>query len=328
MDGLEFSENGSFSQDFPFFQKTFGEVRKYQKKLASKKKKDLNLYTHKYDNLINTSLRKNETSKFTYELTTSIIDVIKDSPSLPPLLAYRGIDPWMELEIGTRFSDLGFSSKSYDAVIASTFIHYQCCMLVLGYTQPSHQLFMEDFSDYPNEKELLTFPGEQFEVVEIGKGRNEMGDVINAYYCRYIGNIYNNGFDIKVNPQIDEDFDNYIIPVFRKISKTNILCMRGQNIIANFGFSDYFGIERPTIQSIQIIFHTQVIEKVYFIRLPNKEDIEGSYYTFNNGGIITTKEADDSGFFINDLLDEKIVVWTRYGIILEIPKATIIWEKK
>jgi hypothetical protein len=62
--------------------------------------------------------------------------------------------------------------------------------------------------------------------------------------------------------------------------------------------------------------------------LPNKEDIEGSYYTFNKGGIITTKEADDSGFFINDLLDEKIVVWTRYGIILEIPKATIIWEKK
>ena len=337
MSFLMFSPDGPYAQDFPLFEETSGEVRAYQKNLSPQQKEVLSLYTYRYDKLINTSLRRNEASEYTYGLVKSIINVIKDSPLLPPLVAYRGISPWMDLEVGTKFADLGFSSKSYDIETSSGFASSRCCLLVLGYTQPSHQLFMDQFSEFPDEKELLSFPGEQFEVVEVGEVVGRYANKILAYYCRYVGNVYNDNFDIKVNPSIDKEFDEEVLPFLTNFvnfpPRNRILCIREKDKVYKFGvhFNAVIRIEKPSISEIRAIFHKQLLDRIHIISLPSYGDVSRTFYTVNLNGILTRKEvylSDSGGLFFKFLLEERVIEWERDGVSLEIPQPQIIWEKK
>ncbi len=336
MSYLMFSPDGPYAQDFPLFEETAGEVRAYQKKLSSQQKEVLSNYTYRYDGLINTSLRRNEVSEYTFGLVKSIINIVKDSPPLPPLVAYRGITPWMDLEVGTKFADLGFSSKSYSLEMSSGFATGECCLLVLGYTQPSHQLFMDEFSKFPDEKELLTFPGEQFEVVEIGNVAGRYAEMIKAYYCRYVGNVYDSNFDIKVNPSIDKEFDEKILPALSDFLKNpprnKILCIREKDFVYKFGLKNgNFQTEEPSMYHIKIIFHKQLLDRIHFISLPSFGEVSRTFYTVNQDGILTRKEVYLSGsgsLFYKALLEEKVIEWERDGVFLEIPQPQVIWEKK
>jgi hypothetical protein len=337
-----FSPDGPYAQDFPLFEETSGEVRAYQKNLSPQQKEVLSLYTYRYDKLINTSLRRNEASEYTYGLVKSIINVIKDSPLLPPLVAYRGISPWMDLEVGTKFADLGFSSKSYDIETSSGFASSRCCLLVLGYTQPSHQLFMDQFSEFPDEKELLSFPGEQFEVVEVGEVVGRYANKILAYYCRYVGNVYNDNFDIKVNPSIDKEFDEEVLPFLTNFvnfpPRNRILCIREKDKVYKFGLSDVplnkIVEDKPSIGYIKSIFHKQLLDRIYILSIPPFGDAWRGVYTVNLNGIITRKEVGvyfgipSVGIFYKFLLEERVIEWERDDVSFEIPQPQIIWEKK
>jgi hypothetical protein len=313
-----FSENGPFDQDFPIYTNT----DKEDQKLTIDEKEILKLYTFQYDAAINSSLRRNESSEFIYDTIKFIIDVVKKVQPLPPVLLYRGITPWMKLEVGTKFSDLGFSSKSYDLNSAARFVENTCCMLILGYTKPSQHLFMEKFSKFPQEKELLTFPGEQFEVVEIGEVFEKYFE-IKAYYCRYIGNIYNNDFDIKVNPKIDKDFDDFIVPAINQISDTTVLCMRKGEIVYKFGSV----LEEPSPFKIKAIFHSPATYRVYLIKVPLFEEVKGISYTTYIKGILSNKILRDFVNFVEELSELNIFEMKKQDMFLEIPKAQVVWSK-
>ena len=317
---LYFSEDGPFSQDFRMYKFT----NKEDQNLSKEEKEVLKLYTYQYDKAINSSLRKNEASEFIYGTIKSIIDVVKKVQSLQPLLLYRGITPWMNLEVGTKFSDLGFSSKSYDVRAASKFLGDTCCMLVLGYTKPSNHLFVEEFSKFPKEKELLTFPGEQFEVVEIGGANNEYGEMVKAYYCKYIGNIYNGDFDIKVNPSIDRDFEKYIVPVISQVSMNTVLCLRKGETVYKFGSV----LERPSLYKIKALFHAPDVKTVYLIKVPLSGEVyTGFTYTTYFNGLITTKNLKQFNWFIRELSEMIVTEIKKEDLVLEIPKAQVVWTK-
>jgi hypothetical protein len=318
--GLYFNEDGPFSRDSYIYKS----INKEDQNLSEKEKEVLKLYTYQYDEAINSSLRKNEASEFVYEIIKSIIDVVKKVQPLQPLLLYRGINPWMDLDVGMKFSDLGFSSKSYNLRAASKFLGDTCCMLVLGYTKPSHHLFMEDVSKFPKEKELLTFPGEQFEVVEVGETTNEYNQTVKAYYCRYIGNIYNGDFDIKVNPSIDTDFEKYIVPVISQISKSTVLCLKKGETVYKFGSV----LEKPSLYKIKAVFHSPDVKTVYLIKVPLKEEIpRATTYTTYFNGLLTTNHLSHFPWFITALSEMRVTEVKTGDVFLEIPKAQIVWNK-
>jgi hypothetical protein len=220
--------------------------------------------------------------------------------------------------------------------MSSGFATGECCLLVLGYTQPSHQLFMDEFSKFPDEKELLTFPGEQFEVVEIGNVVGRYAEMIKAYYCRYVGNVYDSNFDIKVNPSIDKEFDEKILPALSDFLKNpprnKILCIREKDFVYKFGLKNgNFQTEEPSMYHIKIIFHKQLLDRIHFISLPSFGEVSRTFYTVNQDGILTRKEVYLSGsgsLFYKALLEEKVIEWERDGVFLEIPQPQVIWEKK
>ncbi len=183
---------------------------------------------------------------------------------------------------------------------------------------------MEEFSKFPQEKELLTFPGEQFEVVELGEAAKPNGEIITAYYCKYIGNIYNGNFDIKVNPKIDKDFEEFIVPSMKQISENTVLCMRKDSQVHRFG---YFNAEEPSLYKIKAFFNTG-LDKVFLITLPPLEKMYRSLYTVNSGGVLSRREVKISlDDFLTSLVLEEIVEWSLKGTSQEIPKPQIVWKK-
>ena len=87
-----------------------------------------------------------------------------------------------------RFRDPGFASKSWHPVAALEFTGNACCIFVLEYTEPSKQIFLEGLTEKEEEHEILSYPGEQWEIVGDGLYTWEHNSPpIKAYYCRFIG---------------------------------------------------------------------------------------------------------------------------------------------
>jgi hypothetical protein len=186
---INFPKDGFFVNDDEIFQKNAykADIQLSSQPYDFEYQEPLGMYTHEFDTAINSCLRKNLLTPKTKNLAESINLAVAKTKLLPPLMLYRGVSSWGAYEVGTSFVDLGYSSKTISLQTAFGFADSSCCVLFMGYLEPSKHIFMIPYSKYRGEDEVLTFPGERFEIMEEGTVTLSK-TTKKAYYCRYIDN--------------------------------------------------------------------------------------------------------------------------------------------
>jgi uncharacterized protein (DUF3820 family) len=245
--------------------KVVKEQKDFVKTMGKKLRDALEKYTHWFDSTINLSLRKGRVSKMTKELITSIVNAVEMVDPMPPFIAYRGImDPWTEMKVGSFFSDKGISSKSLSIIDALDFTGPLCCLMIMAYPHSSQHIFVQPFSHYQEERELITFPNEVFRVEDIGYYEFEDGMRINAYYCKFVEVGLSQPI---VDQHIDEIFNTQVTPLIQKYPTAVI-------DFINFGGDDVsfadpkLGLPQTSstnINNMKAKFHSLSYEKIVII---------------------------------------------------------------
>jgi uncharacterized protein (DUF3820 family) len=253
---IVFPRDSIYYKDVYYFAKHKQEVLKvvkeqkdFVKHMGKKLRDALEKYTHWFDSTINFSLRKGRVSKMTNDLITSIVNAIEIVDPMPPFIAYRGIsNEWTKMEVGSFFSDKGISSKSLSVIDALDFTGDFCCLMIMAYPHPSQHIFVQPFSHYQEERELITFPSEVFRVEDIGYCELDDGIWIKAFYCKFVELGFSQPI---VDPYIDEMFTNQVLPLVKKYPTSVIVFVDSKSYYENVNFADK-ELELPQTSSINI----------------------------------------------------------------------------
>jgi len=167
----------------------------FNKSLISEKERlALKKYTKYYDEIINNSLRNrinfNGINKDIEEIFKVLNSTVRKKYHL-----YRGVTNGENLNKASnnRIVDKAFMSKTYLPTIARKFTTNGCCILCFIYKYGSPLLDISSVSYFPEEAEVLTFPGEIYSI--IGKKKCCISSVIiDIYFVEVIGNYYENNF--------------------------------------------------------------------------------------------------------------------------------------
>jgi len=183
-------------------------------------------YTKYYDGIINSSLRNglnfNAINPDIEEIFKALNSTIRRRYHL-----YRGID--FDLSFLTksndRVMDKAFMSKTYLPNIAETFSGDFCCIICFIYKYSSPLLDISSVSYFPHEAEVLTFPGEIYNIIS-KKQCYISGSSLTLYFVEVVGNYYENNFDnlmkmTKYQPMYDI-YANIITNCLRKHINYNI----------------------------------------------------------------------------------------------------------
>ena len=167
-------------------------------------------YTLFYDGPINMGLRNGKLSYRSFEIIKEIYDALnKAEPTKRQEILFRGVRPTPNFPINTYktgdiITEKGIMSKSLSIEDALRFTDGQCCLMVILYPPGSKLLGLSSVSEFPEESEYISYPGEQFQVQEVIQyqiGRFNLQTLI----VTYIGNIY---FDInEIAAQVDLSID-------------------------------------------------------------------------------------------------------------------------
>jgi len=239
-------------------------------------------YSHKYDGPINTNLRTNNTTTEVYTLINEIIEAIKRQKFIDPFIAYRGVKPWKDFSIGDRLSDPGFMSKSWSLDEAVRFTGRTCCIFICWYPIKTQQLFMESISLHEGEHELISFPSERWEVVDVGsvdavieseiESESEDTKTIiiskKAFLLKYIGN---NELDIFADTSLDKKV-NKAFKNFRTQFEESSLHSNFQTAVVVFsknGKGISYMTNGPLREAIEDIIKSAVV-----VRIENFEDFK------------------------------------------------------
>jgi hypothetical protein len=193
--------------------------------LGSARAQALRAWTHSYDFAINSCLRKEKMTELTRTLTDDIVNTVKLMLPLENLVLFRGVKPNDVINrqsvIGDRITDSGFSTKSVYPNVGRRFIEKKydcnpcdvCCLLMIYYPDLSQHVYLSaDYTDFKEESEMLTFPGETFEIKGVGSMTVTTGnrqDKVKVFLCEYVGSVEDNYKyqNYPVYPSVDETFD-------------------------------------------------------------------------------------------------------------------------
>jgi len=209
--------------------------------------KALKKYTYLYDKLINKSLRSEIIDTYTLNDVNEIIDALNLAPIYKNIQLWRGNIFKNELNIGDKFSfenldeknryalkfsDYGFMSKSSDIEIGLEFSGNHCCLLLFTYDNPQHFLNISSISRYMDEKEYITFPGEEY-IINNKYLTIYNNEIITFYHCKKISNVYDKGFFPKINNEISNilnKFHNNMFNIMNLLNDKKYLIMTNNNI--------------------------------------------------------------------------------------------------
>jgi len=215
--GFEFPPDSIFENDINTIFKDVYRNKPSKLDTFDERAKAFITYTKNYDMSINGALRsgKGYISELISKIINDMWSYLDDIDFIEPILLYRGVVPWTKFDVGMKFIDLGFSSKSLNEYEARKFplneIDKNTVILILAYPEISKQVFLGYSSYYGHELEVLSYPGEIFEVAEIATHHDRLMNK-QAIYCRYIGNVYtNNPIYPKENKFIDDKFDEHSV---------------------------------------------------------------------------------------------------------------------
>lgn len=230
----------------PKYEMSNEEKEKYRSITSSKKYPELRNYTKYFDKIINTSLR----GKFRFDLMEKelkgILSALDHAPKTNMFL-YRGI---ISDKIMDEFTDFGFMSKSLSPSTATSFAGGECCFFVFLYPNGTSGIDISDISHYPDEEEVLTYPGEVCKIVK------KMTTVINFQLMdlnivHVVGNVYDNKFQIIQKTEYKKEYDERV-EMIEKLLKSHIDYNHVKNEINGFVYLNYFKDED---RIINLIFH-------------------------------------------------------------------------
>jgi len=176
-----------------------------------------------------------------------IIDALNLAPIYKNIQLWRGNIFKNELNIGDKFSfenldeknryalkfsDYGFMSKSSDIEIGLEFSGNHCCLLLFTYDNPQHFLNISSISRYMDEKEYITFPGEEY-IINNKYLTIYNNEIITFYHCKKISNVYDKGFFPKINNEISNilnKFHNNMFNIMNLLNDKKYLIMTNNNI--------------------------------------------------------------------------------------------------
>ena len=151
-------------------------------------------YTKYYDGIINTMLRNNINFHMMNDQLKQIFKGLNSTVRRRYHL-YRGVNfDITKYTKNNTITDKAFMSKTYLPDVASKFTSNYCCIICFIYKYASPLLDISSISYFPNEAEVLTFPGEIYNIFS-KKLCYVLGDIITIYFAEITGNIYDNSYD-------------------------------------------------------------------------------------------------------------------------------------
>jgi hypothetical protein len=264
-------------------------------------------------NLVIDPLRKNFVSRKTFPYIRDYIDmVVKLGEDYQNIVLIRGIKPWSVLKIGDIFCDTGVATKTDSFETASEYTDNHCCYLLMFYPGISHQLkfrYLQGGSSFfglgsyidDSFNEILTYPGEQFKILDKG-----VIDSKTVFYAQYVGNIYQQktaNIEKMINPKTDQIYIEKLDPLIEIDDKIIYFTHHKGNLLIYTNIykeldeeSDEDIVELISYKVIDLIelrpktqvFHLDTIENHYFSGFIDKlyrvRDIKPLYnFIFDRG---------------------------------------------
>ena len=155
----------------------------------------LKRYTKYYDFIINSSLRNN----LIFNTISTDIEQIFEALNLTTKRKYhlyRGIafDIKHNKDSSDKIMDKGFMSKTFLPRIAAAFSSDNCCIICFIYKYTTSLLDISTISYWPGEEEVLTFPGEIYNIID-KKNCMIFNNIITIYFVEVVGNYYENNYN-------------------------------------------------------------------------------------------------------------------------------------
>ena len=127
-------------------------------------------YSKYYDTVVNWGLRAKRLSGIAFDIIKELYNELDDAkPTTKSITLYRGIHNGKNFKVdklkpGDILYEPGFSSKTIDLPTAMSFTQQGCCLLEITYPPGSKFIQLEEYSQFPDEREYLSYPGETFEI--------------------------------------------------------------------------------------------------------------------------------------------------------------------
>jgi len=290
---------------------------------------------------INLALRKGIISVSLDEIVREMIEDLDETTSLPPnLILFRGVGEFPDFHIGDIITDQGFMSKTSNPVSAFPFA--KKILFFLHYPVETKQISISAFSRFPNEEEVLTYPGESFQIKAILETPHRK-----FVYADFIG--YRT-FSIFLTASLDTQFAliEEKFSLIRSIHSRDFVGIKTKNSLdlssggpLIFSFEgerhvlseaqnkyneEYLPIAliaqetyEELIHRITGNFYDEILEGIYHVRIPNYN----LYNVIKRRNGITIDGKEDS-FYIAFIL---ILGLNEQIMGVEFPEITGIWEK-
>lgn len=217
-------------------------------KVLTENNEVIKLYTHKYDYVINTELRKNYLDSQTKELVLKLINLVNVCPSIPITL-YRGVNLKKQLHRGDIYEDTSFISKTLYYDIAKEFMKTGCCLLMFTYeNNPIKQLYLQYASHY-QEGEFISYPHEKYLVTNIYTYVSGTS-FKTIYHCEYIYTLPFDLNNVPINHSLDVTLDklqNEIPEMINSLDDKSYIIISGHNDMIIGKTTYYLYTEKETM---------------------------------------------------------------------------------
>lgn len=258
-------------------------------------------YSRHMDTPINYGLRNKCIDTPSWDIVEGMLNHLDDAPDLPNAYFYRGSSKFHEI-------NLGFISKSVNLESALGFIKWEnqshnCCLTIYYYPGVSKHMYIKSVSKFPDEEEVLTYPGEQFQITKSYKWMFDLHNVITVYFAEFQKYI-------EESPEINTHIDQQLIPLFEELYKnmpkinndSEIVIIQGSevDIIGNVARKSIAYTELRNLVHNRIYTDSRIKISLSTIELkPGKYDI---YTYINNNETLTNYEYTGGKYSLNKML--------------------------
>lgn len=291
-------------------------------------------YTHYLYKIINSSLRNGVISRKIDNIIVDMEDSIAEAPVYEDIILYRGVYPKINLKVGDKFSDRAFMSKTSDYNIVTNFSKVFGTRFFLHYPKKTRQLYIAEYSEHGEEKEFLSFTGEEFVVKAVYD--IDIGD--NYIYAEFVGTITSDAIYDESKDQEYEELEK-MYPLLEEIIMKDYLFVKvkdyhntPEQVVTGRPYKESdFSEELPIyllkamtknqlFTSLMKLFYLDELLALYILSFDEYQIFD----VLGKQGDLEVESKQDS-FTVASLLvyDNYINITPQTGL----PKLELIWEK-
>jgi len=203
---------------------------------------------------------------------------LNGKPPQKDVVLFRGIREKTTLLIGDQVSDRAVMSKSTQMSVSMGFASTGTLM-ILRYPDMSSHIYLEDISTCPKQFEVISYPGELFEIKAKGKIRSAGNPtlVLDLLYAEYSGNMYSPS---REKVKIIEKYEH----ITSKLDTHLIVVSHGQEVQVFRGMGNQCQKGAPTTPTgLEDFLRHRKTAEVLIIETPKIEDVE--YFRFGESKV-------------------------------------------